>query len=405
MRTPLRRKAFTLIEMLVVIIVISILMGILLPVIQGARARARIQMARVQISEVEKALEAFRDAFGAYPPEYVTVIPQETDGDNFCDWPPSYPDGQIGWRVVTERRLRAGAGADGQCNTTQAGDDVQSVAVGASALPGQLLVDVGSNGVLDTAATTDDVIEDWTFFLFLDTTTTPPTPRPVDLNGRAHGNDDDNDGVALDSAECLYYFLCMRFLATPGTAYTNAAFIDTTNSYLTDPTTFEFRPGGYLPATNAGPFYAVKPQEVRDTDGDGYLELCDQWGNPLRYVSGATRMIPYIVESASAPNGVADTTAVGDDRQLIPVGSSAVPGAVVVHPGPNWFRDTPDASVDPSEAVVLKRWSGGKTALIYSTGPNGLDNIAMSDASGGARNADDDGDGIVDNEDDVSNMQ
>lgn len=61
------RPAFTLIELLAVIAIIGLLMGIIVPGIQGARIQAKKSRSVTTLAAVEKALENFRAETGAYP--------------------------------------------------------------------------------------------------------------------------------------------------------------------------------------------------------------------------------------------------------------------------------------------------------------------------------------------------
>ena len=67
-RTP--HSAFTLIELLIVITVIGILVGLLLPAINGAMTTARELAIRTEMTQVEQAIESFKTKYGFYPPSF-----------------------------------------------------------------------------------------------------------------------------------------------------------------------------------------------------------------------------------------------------------------------------------------------------------------------------------------------
>ncbi len=69
-------------------------------------------------------------------------------------------------------------------------------------------------------------------------------------------------------------------------------------------------------------------------------------------------VLPQIVESMISGNGRADTTATGDDVQLVAVGSSVRPRTAIIDPGPNGKIDSQPAS---GEEVFDPR---GKTEII-----------------------------------------
>lgn len=60
-------KAFTLIELLIVIAVIGILVAVILPNLIGMRERARDTVKKNDLAQLGKALRLYFDDFGAYP--------------------------------------------------------------------------------------------------------------------------------------------------------------------------------------------------------------------------------------------------------------------------------------------------------------------------------------------------
>ncbi|HQI77470.1 MAG TPA: prepilin-type N-terminal cleavage/methylation domain-containing protein, partial [Candidatus Latescibacteria bacterium] len=64
-------RAFTLVEMLTVIIIIGILAGLMLVAFGGARTRARIAVQKAELAELSMAMEAYRQKYGEYPPNNI----------------------------------------------------------------------------------------------------------------------------------------------------------------------------------------------------------------------------------------------------------------------------------------------------------------------------------------------
>lgn len=62
------KNGFTLVELLIVILILTILMGITLPVMRSAYSRAKAARAKADISKFESAAEVYKSDWGAYPP-------------------------------------------------------------------------------------------------------------------------------------------------------------------------------------------------------------------------------------------------------------------------------------------------------------------------------------------------
>jgi len=78
----LERKSFTLIEMLVVIVLITILAALLLPALMYARSRARMANCKSNLRQFMLAMEMYRnDSKDYYSPWLSTLHPNYTGGD------------------------------------------------------------------------------------------------------------------------------------------------------------------------------------------------------------------------------------------------------------------------------------------------------------------------------------
>ena len=80
------RRAFTLVEMLVVIAVIGVLIALLLPAIQAARESARRAACKSNLRQVAQALHIYHDAHGNFPPGWTTTDLNDPEGVPGWGW-------------------------------------------------------------------------------------------------------------------------------------------------------------------------------------------------------------------------------------------------------------------------------------------------------------------------------
>lgn len=77
-----RRRAFTLVELLIVIAILGILSGMVLPVLMSIPESARKKVAKSEITALSTALYAYRDDWGVFPPDGSTgSLVIHLDGD------------------------------------------------------------------------------------------------------------------------------------------------------------------------------------------------------------------------------------------------------------------------------------------------------------------------------------
>ena len=99
------RRAFTLVELLVVVAIIGILIGLLLPAVQAAREAARRAACLNNLHQIGVAMHHYHDAFGKFPPGGIEIA-------SLTQSIPRYECRQIAWSALILRFVEQGGVSD-----------------------------------------------------------------------------------------------------------------------------------------------------------------------------------------------------------------------------------------------------------------------------------------------------
>jgi general secretion pathway protein G len=86
LRKEARRNAFTLIELLLVLVILSVLAAVVVPKFAGRGQQARVTAARSDIASLEVALDAFEIDNGNYPTTEEGLKALVEEPSNAMDW-------------------------------------------------------------------------------------------------------------------------------------------------------------------------------------------------------------------------------------------------------------------------------------------------------------------------------
>lgn len=78
----MRARAFSLVELLVVIAVLAVLSALAIPALRAARVSAQVDAAKAQLEELKAAIAAYTTTFGDCPPSRLARLGLPGDGEN-----------------------------------------------------------------------------------------------------------------------------------------------------------------------------------------------------------------------------------------------------------------------------------------------------------------------------------
>jgi prepilin-type N-terminal cleavage/methylation domain-containing protein len=93
------RKAFTIVELLIVVTIIALLLGILLPSITMVRTKAKETAQKAQFATIDMALEAFKQDYGDYPPSDWQEDTNPPSGRVYCG-AQKLSEALLGWDLM-----------------------------------------------------------------------------------------------------------------------------------------------------------------------------------------------------------------------------------------------------------------------------------------------------------------
>ena len=116
-------EGYTLTEMLVVIVIISLIAAVLTPSLLGQLARAKAKTAGLQLEATATSLELFKDDIGRLPTQSEGLQALVTDPGGASGWLGPYLKSNKGLNDPWNHPLTYVVGADGTATVTSLGAD------------------------------------------------------------------------------------------------------------------------------------------------------------------------------------------------------------------------------------------------------------------------------------------
>ena len=112
------RRAFTLVELLVIISIIGVIAAFLLPVAGAVKRKSVIHTVQTEMAQLETAIDRYKAAYGFYPPDspfgpLVNQLYYELGGTTNITLPPAVPN----YQSFNDANLPLTGGAGGQVST------------------------------------------------------------------------------------------------------------------------------------------------------------------------------------------------------------------------------------------------------------------------------------------------
>lgn len=81
------RRGFTLVEMLAVVLIIGILAGLITAAAIKAKDRAKLTVVKLEVSQLDMAINSYKDKYGDYPPDFwgVDRVADNVTTDRVCE--------------------------------------------------------------------------------------------------------------------------------------------------------------------------------------------------------------------------------------------------------------------------------------------------------------------------------